>query len=105
MAEKGRERMTYQEAAQILDHPRDHWDAFHKEFDEEFSLALDMAAGLLEAERKEPCEFCKPGTTIEATITRINTAEYWQHYKRKDKFNYCPNCGRKTGRGSGAKGE
>jgi hypothetical protein len=45
--------MTYQEAAQILDHPRDHWDAFHKEFDEEFSLALDMAAGLLEAAGKE----------------------------------------------------
>jgi uncharacterized protein with PIN domain len=98
--------MTYLEAAYIADHPTEHWDALNREWDDDMVEALDMLAGLAEeAERKEPCEFCKPGTTIEATITRINTAEYWQHYKRKDKFNYCPNCGRKTGRGSGAKGE
>ena len=46
--------MTYKEAAQILDHPEEHWDEYYHEFDEEFTMALDIAAGLLEAaERQE----------------------------------------------------
>ena len=45
--------MTYLEAAQILDHPHDHYDAYYHEFDDDYTEALDMAVGLLEAAGKE----------------------------------------------------
>lgn len=39
--------MTYREAAQILDHPHEHWDKVYLEWDDEYLTASDMAVGLL----------------------------------------------------------